>query len=232
MRAVVCDFFGTLTDPGIEAGRREAFAATAALLGVPAEPFWTAMSTSFGERITGRYGHTRAMLRAMAARCGAEPSEAQLDAAAAAHHAASVRLWAPRPGALETLARLRAAGLRIGVLSDCGAELCDGWPATPYAPLVDATVFSWQEGRRKPDPLLYATAAHRLGVEAHECWFVGDGGSREHQGARDAGMRPVLVTNAGYPGAGRFRDDPDPFVPEFTIDDFPQVYRLIAAVKP
>ncbi|GGM67762.1 HAD family hydrolase [Dactylosporangium sucinum] len=231
MRAVVFDFFGTLTDPGIEAGRRGAFAATAALLGVPAEPFCTAMSTSFGERITGRHGHTRPMLRAMAARCGAEPSEAQLDAAVAAHHAGSARLWAPRPGALETLALLRAAGFRIAVLSDCGAELCDGWPSTPYAPHVDATVFSWQEGCRKPDPRLYATAAQRLGVAARECWFVGDGGSREHQGARAAGMRPVLVTNAGYPGAWRFRDDPDTFVPELTIDHFPEVYRLIVPVK-
>jgi hypothetical protein len=42
-----------------------------------------------------------------------------------------------------------------------------------------------------------------------EYWFVGDGGSREHHGARAAGMRPVLVTNAGYPGASVLRDDPD-----------------------
>jgi hypothetical protein len=35
MRAVVFDFFGTLTDPSAEALRRTSFAGTAAALGVP-----------------------------------------------------------------------------------------------------------------------------------------------------------------------------------------------------
>lgn len=227
MRAVVFDFFGTLTDPGIEAGRRGAAAVTAAALGVPAGPFWTAMATSFTERITGRHGGTRSILAEMARRCGAEPDEASLDAAVEAHHAGSVPLWRPRPGALDVLAELRRRGLRLGVLSDCGAELCQGWAGTPYAPLVDATVFSWLEGARKPEPRLYATAAQRLGVAPRECWYVGDGGSREHQGARAAGMRPVLVTNAGYPGASAHRDDPDPFVPADAIGDLTDLPSLI-----
>ncbi|MFG2044182.1 HAD family hydrolase [Dactylosporangium sp. NPDC048998] len=226
MRAVVFDFFGTLTDPGVEAGRRGAAAVTAAALGVPADPFWQVMRETFTERITGVHGDTRGMLRMIAERCGTEPTAAQLDAAVEAHHAGAVPLWRPRPGALDVLAGLRARGLRLGVLSDCGAELCQGWPSTVYAPYIDATVFSWQEGARKPDPRLYATAARRLGVAAAECWYVGDGGSREHQGALAAGMRPVLVTNAGYPGAARHRDDPDPFIPPITIEDLPELYAL------
>ncbi|MER7276613.1 HAD family hydrolase [Dactylosporangium sp. NPDC000244] len=227
MRAVVLDFFGTLTDPGIEAGRRDAAYVTAAALGVPAEPFWTAMGTSFTERVTGRHGGTRSILAEMARRCGAEPDEASLDAAVEAHHAGSVPLWRPRPGALELLADLRRRGLRLGVLSDCGAELCQGWAGTPYAPLIDATVFSWEEGARKPEPRLYATAARRLGVAPGECWYVGDGGSRELQGARAAGMRPVLVTNAGYPGAAAHRDDPDSFVPADTVEDLEGLRSLV-----
>ncbi|MEU7866926.1 HAD family hydrolase [Dactylosporangium sp. NPDC049140] len=229
MRAVVLDFFGTLTDPGVEAGRRDAAAVTAAALGVPAEAFWTAMGTSFTERITGRLGGTRAVLAEMARRCGAEPGPASLDAAVAAHRTGAVPLWRPRPAALDVLKTLRGRGLRLAVLSDCGAELCQGWAGTAYAPLVDATVFSWEEGARKPDPRLYATAARRLGVAPGECWYVGDGGSREHQGARAAGMRPVLVTNAGYPGAGAHRDDPDSYVPADTVDDLADLPLLLEA---
>lgn len=231
MRAIVLDFFGTLTDPAAEAGRAAAFAETAGALGVPPETFRAVMSRGFSERITGAHGGTRTMLRAMARRCGTEPTDAQLDAAVASHHAGAVPLWRPRPGALAVLERLRAAGFRLGLLSDCGAELCAGWAGTPYAPYLDATVFSWQEGRRKPDPRLYATVAARLGVEAAECWYVGDGGSREHQGARCAGMRPVLVTNAGYPGSHGFRDDPDPFVPELVIDDLADLPGLVGPVR-
>ncbi|MFI5910417.1 HAD family hydrolase [Dactylosporangium sp. NPDC051541] len=229
MRAVIFDFFGTLTDPGLEVSRRAAATVTAAALGVPAAPFWAAMSASFTERITGRHGGTRTILAEVARRCGTEPSEASLDAAVEAHHAAAVPLWGPRPQALDVLRALRGRGLRLAVLSDCGAELVDGWPGTPYAPLIDATVFSWQEGARKPDPRLYATAAARLGVRPGECWYVGDGGSREHQGARAAGMRPVLVTNAGYPGAGVHRDDPDTFVPPDTVDDLTGLPALLEA---
>ncbi|GAA3287724.1 HAD family hydrolase [Dactylosporangium vinaceum] len=228
MRAIVFDFFGTLTDPGIEGGRRGAAAVTAAALGVEPEAFWTAMATSFTERITGRLGGTRTILAEMARRCGTEATGARLDAAVEAHHAGSVPLWRPRPGALDVLKSLRGHGMRLGVLSDCGAELCQGWSGTDYAPLIDAAVFSWEEGARKPAPRLYATAARRLGVQPAECWYVGDGGSREHQGARDAGMRPVLVTNAGYPGAGVHRDDPDSFIPSDTVDDLTDLATLLA----
>jgi putative hydrolase of the HAD superfamily len=227
MRAIVFDFFGTLTDPGVEAERRDAFAATAAALGVPAAPFWAAMSGSFTERSTGAHGGTRETLLEMARRCGFEPSDRQLDAAVVVQHAGSQRVRRPRPGVPDVLDDLRAAGFRLAVLSDCSSELCEGWTGTAFAARVDAAVFSWQEGHRKPDPRLYSTAAARLGVPASQCWFVGDGGSREHQGAQAAGMRPVLVTNAGYPGANAFRDDPDTFVPEHIVDDVAEVPALV-----
>lgn len=116
------------------------------------------------------------------------------------------------------------------MLSDCGSELCESWPGTPYASRMDAAVFSWQEGYRKPDGRLYATAAQRLGVPAEQCYFVGDGGSREHQGARRAGMTPVLITNAGHPGSQAYREDPDPLVPALTIDEIDDVLPLVAIV--
>lgn len=219
MKAVVFDFFGTLTDPGAEAHRRETFAATATALGVAPDRFWAAMSGSFPDRIVGRYGDTRATMLAIARQCGTEPDRGRLDAAVAAQRTGAERVRPPRPGALELLDRLRADGYRLGLISDCSSELCEAWPTTPYAARIDAAVFSWQEGYRKPDPRLYSTVADRLGVAQVECWFVGDGGSRELDGARRAGMRPVLVTNAGYPGADAYRTDPDAYRPDLAIDD-------------
>lgn len=227
MRAIVFDFFGTLTDPSVEALRRDAFAETAAALGVPADRFWTAMSKSFPHRILGRYGGTRETLAAVSRACGREPEPEQLDRAVTMHHARAERLRVPRPEAFGVLDHLRALGYRLGLLSDCASELCEAWPETGYAARIDAPVFSWREGYRKPDPRLYATAAARLGVPADQCWFVGDGGSREHYGARQAGMRPVLVTNAGYPGAGIHRVDPDTYLPEHRIEELTALIRLV-----
>lgn len=227
MRAVVFDFFGTLTDPGAEAGRRAAFAATAAALGVPEGLFCTAMADTYPERIVGGLGDTRQTLLAVARRCGTDPGGTRLEAAVAVHRAGAERLRTPRPGVLGVLGRLRARGFRLGLLSDCSSELCEAWPETPYAALIDVPVFSWRERYRKPDSRLYAAVSGRLGVPAAECWYVGDGGSREHDGARRAGMRPVLVTNAAYPGATARRDDPDPYLPESVIADLDELPALI-----
>lgn len=232
MRAIVFDFFGTLTDPSAEAERRPAMARTAEALGVPPDAFWDVMSASFGERVVGTIGDTPATLREMARRCGARPSDETLAAALRVHRAGAERTRRPRARGLETLEELRARGFRLAVLSDCGSELCDAWPRTPYASRLDVAVFSWQEGYRKPDPRLYATTARRLGVPASRCWFVGDGGSREHQGALAAGMRPVLVTNVDHPGAAAFRDDPDSHVPDLAVDDIDEVLDLVGHPEP
>src|SRR4051812_16890080 len=116
MRAIVFDFFGTLTDPAAEAGRRASFGATAAALGIPEDRFWASMADTFPERVVGRYGGTRETLRAVARYCGAEPSESQLDAAVAAQVAGAAQVRPPRAGALELLDRLRGDGYRIGLM--------------------------------------------------------------------------------------------------------------------
>jgi len=163
----------------------------------------------------------------VARRCGVAPTDEQIDAAVAAQNRGAEQVRRPRPGALDLLDQLRGEGWRLGLISDCSSELCEAWPTTPYAPRLDAVVFSWEEGHRKPDPRLYATAAERLGVPASKCWFVGDGGSREHGGARRAGMRPVLVTNAAYPEADGLRSDPDPYRPAAVVNDLLELPNLI-----
>lgn len=228
VRAIVFDFFGTLTDPAAEMHRQASFAGTARALGIPLDRFWREMSDTFPDRVVGRYGGTRQTLLAIARRCGVEPGDACLDAAVTAQRAGAERVRPPRRGVLDLLDELRRRGLRLGLISDCSSELCEAWEQTPYAARIDAAVFSWQEGHRKPDPRLYATAADRLGVAADDCWFVGDGGSREHHGARQAGMRPVLVTNAGYPGVGDLRSDPDRYRPDLVIDELDELIDLIA----
>ena len=49
-------------------------------------------------------------------------------------------------------------------------------------------------GRCKPDPMIYLTACHRLGVPPEQCLYVGDGGSHELTGATEVGMTAVRLT--------------------------------------
>jgi putative hydrolase of the HAD superfamily len=39
-------------------------------------------------------------------------------------------------------------------------------------------------------------------------------------------MRPVLVSNAAYPGAEAYRSDPDPYRPDLVVDDLDELLAL------
>jgi putative hydrolase of the HAD superfamily len=64
----------------------------------------------------------------------------------------------------------------------------------PVASLLDAMVFSVEQGVTKPHPRLFLTACRLLGVSPHQCFYVGDGGGRELSGARATGMTAIRLT--------------------------------------
>lgn len=143
------------------------------------------------------------------------------------HRQGARELRAPRPSALPVLTALRQQGFSLGLISDCTSELAEDWDSTPYDGLFDAVVLSWNAGHSKPDQRLYAAVIHQLAVPADECWYVGDGGGRELQGAQTAGMTPVLVTNAAVPNAAQHRMHADDYLPPHQVDDLPQLLDLV-----
>ncbi|MFD0594735.1 HAD family hydrolase [Catellatospora coxensis] len=98
-----------------------------------------------------------------------------------------------RPEAVPTLWRLRRAGVRLAVVSDCAWELPEIMRSLPVDRLLDAKVYSVQVGCSKPDPRIYLAACARLGVAPEDCVFVGDGGSRELTGAQALGIRAIRL---------------------------------------
>ncbi|GHU56115.1 hypothetical protein FACS189442_4410 [Spirochaetia bacterium] len=94
---------------------------------------------------------------------------------------------------LALLGQLRAAGIKTALVSN--ADICDVWywKESPLCGCFDETVFSYDTGLLKPDPRIYALALERLGLPPGACLFVGDGGHREHRGAREAGLHTCLT---------------------------------------
>lgn len=113
----------------------------------------------------------------------------------------------PTDETLATLTQLRADGYRIGLVSDCTAEVPTLWSAMPLAPLIDHPIFSCREGITKPDPRMYLLACQKLGVDRQECLYVGDGSSQELTGASAVGMRAVMIDSAPIELAGVDRTD-------------------------
>jgi putative hydrolase of the HAD superfamily len=193
VRAVVIDFYGTLTVGTSVAERDAARHAVARALQVEPSRLAAAITSSFDERARGVTGDLAATLRWLAVGCEAEPTDSQIEQARVTRIAVERAFMTPRPESIEVLAALHAAGLKIGLLSDCTHELPQCWPELPYAPLIDAPVFSIETGLRKPDPAMYATVCERLGVDPTNCLYVGDGGSNELTGAQTAGMRAIQM---------------------------------------
>jgi putative hydrolase of the HAD superfamily len=190
LRAVVFDFFGTLTRP---VHRGPAHRAAAHMLGCDPDTMIALLDASYYRRASGDLGSTEDNLRWIAARAGANPSDAAVRAALACRLRAVWQDAQLRDEAVPVLWALRLRGLRTAVVSDCTHELPAVLPRLAIAPLLDAAVFSVEQGVCKPDPGMYLAACERLGVAPQECLYVGDGGSHELTGATAVGMTAVRL---------------------------------------
>jgi putative hydrolase of the HAD superfamily len=189
-RAVVFDFFNTLTT---SVRRGPHHARIARMLGCDPQAWIEVLDRTFLERARGGWGPAIDGLRRVAEQAGGRPERAEL-LAAIRERIVAVRADGPlRPDAVPTLRTVRGLGLRTAVVSDCWFELPMFLPSLPVAALLDARVYSVRVGVTKPHPAMYLTACEALGVDPHECLYVGDGGSQELTGAELVGMTAVRL---------------------------------------
>ncbi len=93
--------------------------------------------------------------------------------------------------ALPVLEELRAAQLRIGLVSNGIRDLSEF--VAHHRLDVDAIVDSRTHGRVKPHPTIFQAALDRLEVDAADAAMVGDSLEEDVEGARALGMRAILI---------------------------------------
>jgi epoxide hydrolase-like predicted phosphatase len=99
----------------------------------------------------------------------------------------------PNPPVIELVQDLKAAGLRLGVLTNNVAEFKDGWRGMlPFDELFDDVVDSHEVAMRKPNPAIYQLALARLGADAGRTAFLDDVASNV-TAAEGVGMLGVMV---------------------------------------
>lgn len=103
-------------------------------------------------------------------------------------------LWcSTAAGTREALDRLRAAGLRLGVVSNSDGRVDGALRAAGlrdcFAVVVDSALF----GAEKPDPAIFRAALDALGVTPDEALYVGDLYEVDVVGARAAGIDAILL---------------------------------------
>jgi putative hydrolase of the HAD superfamily len=128
----------------------------------------------------------------------------------------------PMPGAEEILRRLRAQGLRIGLLSNGAPDLQrEKIERSGLGMYFDAAVVSGEFGVGKPEPQIFLHLLGKLGAEPHESLMVGNSLARDIAGGKRAGMRTCWMSLEG-------EDEPIGLVePDYTIVSLGELPRIV-----
>jgi putative hydrolase of the HAD superfamily len=111
-------------------------------------------------------------------------------------------LWSSvGPRSAESLARLRAANLKLGIVSNSDGRVEEALEAAGLRQYFDAVIDSALIGVEKPDPRIFQAALAALDVQPDEALYVGDLYQVDVVGARAAGIEAILLGDGLAPEA-------------------------------
>jgi putative hydrolase of the HAD superfamily len=205
-RAVLLDALGTLVELQPPAPRLRALLAEAGF-----EVSEEQAAAGFGAEI-GYYlqhhleGGDRERLDLLRDRC-AEALRAglglpELDHATARRVMLGALEFRAFPDVEPALRELRAAGARLVIASNWDCSLPDWLGPAGVLDLVDGVVSSAELGEAKPAPAVFLRALELAGAGPDEAVHVGDSLENDVEGARAAGIRPLLLSRGGEAPAG------------------------------
>jgi len=234
-RAVFFDFGGTLFSyRDLAAAPTSPVKDSLAQLGVEIEKgqagraYWKASRDAF-ETYTPKpyYLHRdlfRDTFRRFARELGVEPSETFLDASVERQRVFMLNTFRLREDCLETLRRLREAGLNLSIVSNIDDDYLD--EMVPRAGLHEV-LHHWSSSEEaqscKPDARFFHYALEKSGFAAADVLFVGDSPAHDIAGARAVGMKTALI-----------RDDENPVAagdetPDYRIDQLSELLGIAGA---
>jgi len=97
------------------------------------------------------------------------------------------------PDVFPCLDRLAESGIKVAIISNWDYSLHRILTALGLKDRFDLVVASLEEGFEKPDPRIFIQTLEKLGVSPRESLHVGDDALDDLKGARDVGMRAVLI---------------------------------------
>lgn len=192
-RAIIFDLFGTLVDSYSVHGYKRYLAEMALALELPVEDFSNLWRDTIYERGIGIFKTTEESIRYICNKLRASVSDESIKKSNEIRLENTRKALTPKNGAVEILKRLRGLGYKIGLITNCAADVPLLWKNTEFSNLFDVTIFSASVGMKKPDAHIYNLTCEQLGVEPNECLYFGDGDSNELSGASQLGMDAVMI---------------------------------------
>ncbi|MDN3955068.1 HAD family hydrolase [Sporolactobacillus laevolacticus] len=129
------------------------------------------------------------------------------------------------PTILDVLSDLKKSRKRLCLISN--ADVIDAmyWDQSPLSRFFDYAVFSYEVGYLKPETEIYRIALERMNARPEECIFIGDGGSDELSGAKEAGIRTILTSHL-LKRSNKIQNKIKEFA-DYSIEDFAEVRRIL-----
>jgi putative hydrolase of the HAD superfamily len=127
------------------------------------------------------------------------------------------------PDALPVLREMKSEGYPLAILSD--AQKVFYWEEGNMLGLnqfFDHIVLSTQFGFTKPDPRLFTIACSLLKVPLQQAVYVGNDPEKDVKGAKQAGMRAILLDRDGKENKGAGEVEPD-----FYANDLWEVWNWV-----
>jgi HAD superfamily hydrolase (TIGR01549 family) len=94
---------------------------------------------------------------------------------------------------IEALKYYRSQGFKIGIISNLATPYADPVYRFGFDKLVDALIFSFEVGFRKPDKQIFQIACDKVGVLPEEALMIGDSLKNDYEGAINFGMKALWL---------------------------------------
>ena len=192
--ACLVDVYDTIVNARLKPRLR----ALAELAGADPGDWVAAWLTTRTERDRGKLSVAASLAQTLRA-CGIEP-EPGLVGALARKDAELLRAQVQVFGdAVPFLTGLRADGVRIALVSNCGDTTRGLLDELGLIPLADAVILSCEVGSAKPSPEIYLSALEDLGVAAADAVMIDDQPGF-CAGAESVGVRAIQIVRPEFDG--------------------------------
>lgn len=106
---------------------------------------------------------------------------------------ATAKPWEVYADVVPALNYWRSQGIKLGIVSNFDSRLYEVLTALELSKFFSSVTISSEAGAAKPDTQIFTTALGKYNCEPTSAWHIGDSFQQDYQGAKQAGIRPILI---------------------------------------
>ncbi|MEO0541320.1 MAG: HAD-IA family hydrolase [Cyanobacteria bacterium P01_A01_bin.105] len=112
-------------------------------------------------------------------------------------HFTTAAPWVVYTDTVASLQRWQQLGIPLGVISNFDSRLYTVLETLELKSYFDSVTISTEVGAAKPDSRIFTAALQKHGHRAADAWHIGDSQVEDFDGAKAAGIKPILIQRQG-----------------------------------